>query len=101
METLVGLQLPEGDAVDGIQQIVVLGTELDSRAHRPGLFLVTDLRGPWVESLIVSGFRPGERSLWIADGVADQLTGAELAQLRRRIGTLSAPGSRLVMTSTY
>jgi methyltransferase (TIGR00027 family) len=54
-----------------------------------------DLRQDWPAALEQAGFRPGEPTAWLAEGLLLYLTQGESGHLLDRIGQLSAPGSQL------
>ena len=54
-----------------------------------------DLRGEWTAPLLQAGFRPGEPSAWLAEGILIYLTEEENDQLLSRIGQLSTLDSQL------
>jgi methyltransferase (TIGR00027 family) len=54
-----------------------------------------DLTGDWTDALLAAGFRPDERSLWIAEGVFFYLVQSEVDHLLARLSALASTGSRL------
>lgn len=59
--------------------------------------VAVDLREDWPTALRDSGFRPGEPSAWIAEGLLIYLPAAAQAQLFSGIDALAAGGSRLAL----
>jgi methyltransferase (TIGR00027 family) len=56
-----------------------------------------DLRDDWPEALRSAGFRPDAPTAWLAEGLLMFLHPEENDRLMARIGSLSAPGSRLAL----
>jgi methyltransferase (TIGR00027 family) len=57
--------------------------------------LPVDLRSEWPAMLTRAGFDPAVPTAWLVEGLLVYLTADEAALLLSRVGTLSAPGSRL------
>jgi methyltransferase (TIGR00027 family) len=57
--------------------------------------VTADLRHDWAGALTGSGFRPGQPTMWLAEGLLMYLTADECDALLRTVTSLSAPGSRL------
>jgi methyltransferase (TIGR00027 family) len=57
--------------------------------------LPADLREDWPAALTGAGFRPGERSAWLVEGLLIYLSAAEAAGLLSAVGELAADGSEL------
>ncbi|MEO7195002.1 MAG: SAM-dependent methyltransferase, partial [Pseudonocardiaceae bacterium] len=71
---------------------------LAGRAATPACQRVTisaDLRQDWPAAVLRAGFRPGEPTAWLAEGLLLYLNQDECDQLLEGIGRLSAPGSRV------
>ena len=58
------------------------------------------LADDWARSLLDAGFRPGEPTVWIAEGLLIYFSQAENDRLLDQIGALSGPGDRLAITSS-
>jgi methyltransferase (TIGR00027 family) len=56
-----------------------------------------DLRGNWPADLLTAGFDPQQPTAWLIEGLMMYLEPADNDRLLERIGTLSAPGSRLAI----
>lgn len=56
-----------------------------------------DLRGDWPGALVSAGFRAIVPTAWLAEGILIYLTEPERDRLLESVGSLSAPGSRLVL----
>jgi methyltransferase (TIGR00027 family) len=56
--------------------------------------VAADLREDWASALIAAGFRAGEATVWLAEGVLVYLDAAECDRLLATITKLSGPGSR-------
>ena len=63
-------------------------------------FIAMDLNanGFDTEGLIKSGFDPGQRTFWVAEGLLMYLPADTVAALMRRLRSLSAPGSQFAFT---
>ncbi|WP_326569557.1 SAM-dependent methyltransferase [Amycolatopsis rhabdoformis] len=61
------------------------------RCHRRPV--AADLGTDWTTPLLDAGFRPGERTLWIAEGLFFYLTEKQIRTLYETAAELSAPGS--------
>jgi methyltransferase (TIGR00027 family) len=59
--------------------------------------LAADLTGSWAEGLRALGFRAGERSAWLAEGLLAYLHEEEVRRLLRTIAALSTPDSTLAL----
>lgn len=59
--------------------------------------VVADLRKDWPSALRAQGFDPTRPTAWLAEGIMVYLTEREGEDLLTRIGTLSAPSSRLTL----
>ncbi|MGH3828422.1 MAG: SAM-dependent methyltransferase [Pseudonocardiaceae bacterium] len=73
---------------------------LAGRAATPACQRVTisaDLRQDWPAAVLRAGFRPGEPTAWLAEGLLLYLNQDDCDQLLDGIGRLSAPGSRLAV----
>ncbi len=73
---------------------------LAGRAATPACQRVTisaDLRQDWPAAVLRAGFRPGEPTAWLAEGLLLYLNQDECDQLLEGIERLSAPGSRLAV----
>ena len=57
-----------------------------------------DLLQDWTAPLLAAGFKPGEPTVWIAEGLLIYFTEAENERFLAEIGALSAPGDRLAIT---
>lgn len=67
----------------------------DAAARCSLTVLPVDLRESWPDALTEAGFDPTVRTAWLIEGLLVYLTAEEAALLLTRVGTLSAPGSRL------
>lgn len=56
-----------------------------------------DLREDWPSALRAAGFDPAQPSVWLAEGLLPFLPAEAEAELFRLIGTLTTPGSRVVV----
>ncbi|GAA4021533.1 class I SAM-dependent methyltransferase [Allokutzneria multivorans] len=56
----------------------------------------TDLTGDWVPALTEAGFRAELPTLWLLEGLLPHLPLSECDRLIARLGSVSAPGSRLL-----
>jgi methyltransferase (TIGR00027 family) len=54
-----------------------------------------DFREPWVDVLLGAGYRVGERSVWLAEGLTFYLAEAAVRNLFRDIARLATPGDAL------
>jgi methyltransferase (TIGR00027 family) len=59
-----------------------------------------DLSEEWSAPLLRAGFRPEERTAWLAEGILPYLTEEENDKLLERISDLSAVGSQLAFEHT-
>jgi methyltransferase (TIGR00027 family) len=57
--------------------------------------LPVDLRSEWPALLTRAGFDPGVPTAWLIEGLLVYLTASEASLLLTRVGSLSAPGSRV------
>ncbi|MER7795409.1 SAM-dependent methyltransferase [Streptomyces sp. NPDC097640] len=68
-------------------------------AERPGADrrpVPADLLAPgWEDTLLAAGYDPGLPSTWLFEGLLYYFAEAEVEELLRRVGTVSAPGSRI------
>ncbi|OBI98073.1 hypothetical protein A5661_16180 [Mycobacterium asiaticum] len=62
----------------------------------PRVTLATDLREEIAGPLMAAGFRPDQRTLWIAEGLLMYFTQAEANRLLDRVSALSAVGSHFI-----
>jgi methyltransferase (TIGR00027 family) len=68
----------------------------------PGCERITipgDLRDDWPAALRAAGLRPDQPAVWVAEGLLVYLSPDDVDQLLDRVTSLSAPGSRLGLTS--
>jgi methyltransferase (TIGR00027 family) len=87
---LFEVDLPE--VLDFKQQV------LTDRSARPGCrrtVVAADLRGPWPQHLIDSGFDPGSATAWLVEGLFIYLSADEVTRLLGDITALSGPGSQI------
>lgn len=56
-----------------------------------------DLREDWPVALVDAGFRPGEATVWLLEGILMYLAENDRDSLLDRVGGLSAAGSRLAL----
>jgi methyltransferase (TIGR00027 family) len=87
---LFEIDLPE---VLAFKEEVLAGQRAVPRCER--VVVPADLSGEWPLELTKAGFRPDERTAWLAEGLLVYLSGDEAARLLGAVGWLSAPGSRL------
>jgi methyltransferase (TIGR00027 family) len=59
--------------------------------------VATDLRGVWARALQAAGFRPGQRTAWLVEGLLPALTHEQSDRLIQELTELSAPGSWLAL----
>ena len=67
--------------------------------YRPNceqIFLGLDLREAWQNELVAKGFRPGERTLWLVEGLVMYLEESQVLELLGRINTLAIPKDMLL-----
>ncbi|MDN3354631.1 SAM-dependent methyltransferase [Actinomadura sp. DC4] len=57
--------------------------------------LPVDLRTDWPSALVGAGFSPAVPTAWLIEGLLVYLTAVEASLLLTRVGSLSAPGSRV------
>ncbi|MBZ4324146.1 SAM-dependent methyltransferase [Streptomyces huiliensis] len=55
-----------------------------------------DLAADWANPLMTAGFRPGEPTCWLVEGLTQYLEERDVLRLLDRITELSAPGSHLL-----
>jgi methyltransferase (TIGR00027 family) len=60
-------------------------------AHRIGVG--TNLFGDWPAALVAHGFEPGQRTVWLVEGVLQYLAQPMVETLFERLSRASAPGS--------
>ena len=84
------LDLPE---VLSFKESVLAGQDAVARCSLT--VLPVDLRADWPGRLTETGFDPAVPTAWLVEGLLVYLTAEEAALLLRRVGALSAPGSRL------
>src|SRR5512142_77956 len=75
----------------------VLATRGATPACHRGI-ISADLRENWPQGLVQAGFRVGEPTAWLAEGLLVYLTAAEKDRLVDQVGQLSASGSRLAVS---
>jgi methyltransferase (TIGR00027 family) len=56
-----------------------------------------DLREDWPAELVAAGLDPAVPTMWLVEGVLMYLTAADGGRVLERVGSLSAPGSRLAV----
>jgi methyltransferase (TIGR00027 family) len=90
-----GVHLFELDRPDvlGFKQRVLRARSAAPTAERRAVRV--DLREEWPRALMAAGFRGGEPTVWLAEGLLMYLTEEERDRLLDRAGALSSPGSRL------
>jgi methyltransferase (TIGR00027 family) len=90
-----GLRLFELDlpGVLRFKDAVLAGQRAVARCQR--LAVPVDLRGDWTVALSGAGFRPGDPTVWLVEGLFIYLSADEAARLLTTISELSATGSRL------
>ncbi|HEY3687797.1 MAG TPA: SAM-dependent methyltransferase [Streptosporangiaceae bacterium] len=71
--------------------------EAGARPRHPRRTVGADLAGDWTGALTAAGFRPGEPSCWLVEGMLQYLTEPDVNGLLDRITGLAAPGSRLLL----
>jgi methyltransferase (TIGR00027 family) len=75
------------------------GTQADKRSRAPAggpVYVPADVTAPdLAERLTSAGFRPGERSAFLVEGLLMYLTADQAATLLRVLAELGGPGSRL------
>jgi methyltransferase (TIGR00027 family) len=100
------LRWPAGVRLFELDQPAVLAVKrsvLDQTDHRAGCAhasVPVDLRTDWATPLREHGFRPGEPTAWLVEGLLVYLTAVEADRLLAAISALSAPGSRLAVEYT-
>ncbi|HKN39848.1 MAG TPA: SAM-dependent methyltransferase [Acidimicrobiia bacterium] len=62
------------------------------------ILVPADLLRDWTTPLLTAGFKPGEPTVWIAEGLLIYFTEAENDRLLSEIGAISSPGDRLAVT---
>lgn len=62
--------------------------------------LEVDLREDWPSALSSAGLRDAEPVAWLIEGLLIYLDAADVDRLMERVGSLSPPGSRLLMTGS-
>jgi methyltransferase (TIGR00027 family) len=72
---------------------VLAGRRAVARCER--VAVPADLRGDWSTALTGAGFRPGDPTAWLLEGLLIYLSADEAARLLTAVGDLSAGGSRL------
>ncbi|GAB2802825.1 SAM-dependent methyltransferase [Actinoallomurus bryophytorum] len=87
---LYELDLPE---VLTFKESVLAGQEAVPRCSLTAL--PVDLRSEWPATLTDAGFDPGAPTAWLIEGLLVYLTASEASLLLTRVGSLSAPGSRV------
>jgi methyltransferase (TIGR00027 family) len=87
---LYELDLPE---VLTFKEGVLAGQEAVPRCSLTTL--PVDLRSEWPDALTATGFDPTAPTAWLIEGLLVYLTASEAALLLTRVGSLSAPGSRV------
>lgn len=79
------------------KESVLVGTGAVPACER--IVVPADLIADWPVPLIAAGLDASAATVWIAEGVLMYLSSEENEQLLSRVGELSAPGSRLAMTT--
>ncbi|KDF00265.1 SAM-dependent methyltransferase [Mycolicibacterium aromaticivorans JS19b1 = JCM 16368] len=93
------LDWPAGTTVYELDQPQVLGFKRETMAAHGATAkaerkeIAIDLRDDWAQALRDSGFRPGEPSAWIAEGLLIYLPASAQEQLFTGIDALAAAGS--------
>jgi methyltransferase (TIGR00027 family) len=87
---LYELDLPE---VLSFKEGVLAGQEAAPRCSLTTL--PVDLRSEWPATLTGAGFDPDVPTAWLVEGLLVYLTASEVSLLLTRVGSLSAPGSRV------
>jgi methyltransferase (TIGR00027 family) len=94
------LELPPGTRVFEIDQPAVLAYKAAKLGSAVPLAeriaIPVDLRGDWPAALEGAGFSPGERAVWLVEGLLTYLRPADVRTLLTRITELSAPGSEIL-----
>jgi methyltransferase (TIGR00027 family) len=92
-----GTRLFELDAPDvlAFKQAVLSSQSAAPRCDRR--VIEVDLREDWRSALLAAGFRAHEPTAWLAEGLLMYLSEPERDALFARIGSLSAPGSRIAL----
>lgn len=96
------LDLPDDTTVFELDQDAVLDYKqrvLDreqAQASCRRVPIAVDLREEWTGPLLAAGFDPKKATVWIVEGLLMYLSGSDCSQLLKTVGSLSAPGSRLV-----
>jgi methyltransferase (TIGR00027 family) len=80
------------------KQRVVDGIAAQPRAQRAVIRI--DLREDWPGALRAAGFDPDAPVAWVVEGLLVYLDEASVERVMNEIGALSAPGSRLGLTSS-
>lgn len=89
---LFELDLPEMVA---FKERVLADADAHPRVRRQ--VVTADLREDWATPLRAAGFDPARPTAWMVEGLLIYLEADDAAALLRRIGALSAPGSRLAL----
>jgi methyltransferase (TIGR00027 family) len=92
---LFELDTPE---VHSFKEAVIAGTDWLPSCER--VAVRADLRADWPMVLRAAGFRPGEPTAWLAEGLLRYLGETGGGQLLARVTALSTSGSRLAVEQT-
>lgn len=98
------LRFAEGTRVFEIDLPEVLAFKREVLAHHDALprceriEVPADLLDDWAAALVAAGFDAGRPTMWTVEGLLVYLTDTGGDRLLRRVGELSAPGSRLAVS---
>ncbi|MEV5506438.1 SAM-dependent methyltransferase [Streptomyces orinoci] len=95
------LPFPDGSTVFEADRPELLALKEKRLADAPAprcrrVAVPVDLAADWPTALTAAGFRPGEPTCWLVEGLTQYLHEADVLRLFDRVTALSAPGSHLL-----